>query len=133
MGKRASAEEIRSHVSSALLNINRPDLLEDSALLGILGIRVSGSLWAGGRALRQLLQEAVAGVANGLADIPAMSPHRSLLQEVALEGKSLSQWSRERGRSREGVSRGPWRDVTEWVADELERLSLLTSTANPNR
>lgn len=133
MGKRASAEEMRGHVSWALLNIHRPDLLEDSPLLGILGIRANGSLWARGRALRQLLGEAVTNVSEGLADIPLMSRHRSLLEDVVQQGMSLSQWAREQGRSREGVSRGLWRNITEWVAEELERLPLLTSTANANR
>lgn len=133
MSKRMSADELRGHVAWALLNLNRPDLLEDSPLLPLLNIRSNGVLWARGRALHELLRNAASRVSDGLADIPAMSRHRSLLDGVVQDDKSLSQWAREQGRSREGVSRRLWKEVTAWVAEEVERLALLSSSAHTNR
>lgn len=110
-------------VAWALLNLDRPDLLEDCELAGLLNLRTEGGFWSQGKAVRSLLLEAAALVLQGLDDIPAMQERKCLLDDV-IQGKSLSQWSREHHRTREGVSKGMWRDICDWVADALDELAL---------
>lgn len=121
MAKRLSEDDIRLAVAFGLLNIDRIDLLDDSQLSSLLSVRPSGILGRG-KAIRTILQEAAGNVSTVLCDVPGMSDKKALLDEV-LTGKTIAQWAREHGRSREAVSRRVWHDVTCWVAKEVQRLA----------
>lgn len=125
MARRVSDDELRLWVAEALHDVNRPDLLEDSPLVTHFDIRGSG-FWAKGKALRVLLLEAGASVSRGLDGVPGMEEKKCLLDDV-MAGKSISAWAKEHGKRRDGVSRRMWKDVSEWVSEELEQRVLTSS------
>lgn len=127
MARRYTPDEVRSMVASAMHQLDRPDLLEDSALTVYFNLQGRGGYWPRGRALRELLLQAAARVSAELADIPGFAEKQSLLNDV-VSGKPIASWAREHRRTREAVSRGMWKELCELVADEAARLALAAPT-----
>jgi hypothetical protein len=84
---RRSQDEIRVLVAEGLLNLDRPDLLDESNLLSVLDIREKGFL-VRGKLLREQLLQAAGVLSQGLGDVPAMALHKSLLDHVVEGGQS---------------------------------------------
>ena len=132
MARRYAPDEVRSMVASALHQLDRPDLLEDSELVLQLSSQGHDGYWPRGRALRELLMRATKRVSDEMSDIGSFCERKSLLDAV-VSGQPIAQWAREHGRTREAVSRGMWREVCELVADEAQRLALSPPTTHANR